>query len=652
MIALHLRFVMFVVILFFLLPLKVFGEQVNILVVAIHGVKTAEMEWQPTIDFLSESLPHHSFKLVPVIPAELQKIRSLIRKNEIDFIISQPAIYVDLELKFGISRILTMVKGDGYSQFGSVIIVRSDSDIYSIDDLHNKSIAGVSPLGFGGWLLGYREMLDNGFDPFKSASRVDFLGTQPKQIEALLTRQVDAAVIRTGVLEKMSSSAKINLQDIRVLAARSHPGFNLMISTALYPEWAFAKTHKASNSLSTEVALALLSLKSSSMAAQQAGFNQWTFPYDYQPVHKLLKSLKVGPYKNYGKVSLPTVIIDHWPGVLAFIFLTLTFFSIILIWNRKLKREIQVRKNAEKILQENEKNLLLAASVFSHTDEGIAITDPDANIMDVNESFCRITGYSREEVLGKKPNMFKSGRQDKKFYQVMWQQLIEQGHWVGEIWNRHKDNSLYAEKLNISAVKNGLGQTLHYVAIFSDITHQVSHQEHMKQLAYYDALTSLPNRVLLADRLQQAMSQAKRRDKQLAVVYLDLDGFKEVNDSYGHETGDQLLSTISGRMLEVIRKCDTIARLGGDEFVVLLNDISSDSDFIPLLERLLLAASKSVTIGSTEMQISASLGVAVYPDANIKDADQLLQRADLAMYQAKQSGKNRYKICDNPGFRG
>jgi diguanylate cyclase (GGDEF)-like protein/PAS domain S-box-containing protein len=626
------------------LPFGANGQQVNILVVAINGVEKAETEWRPTIEFLGNSLPQYNFKLIPVIPSELDKIRLLIQQNRIDFVISQPAIYVDLEIKFGVSRILTMINSDGYAQFGSVIITRADSDIYSIHDLQDKSIAGVSAMGFGGWLVGYQEMLNNGFNPLKDAARVKFLGTQPRQVKAVLDGRVDAAVIRTGVLEKLSSQGEISMLDFRVLAAKSYADFDLMVSTALYPEWAFAKTHRVSNTLAKEVALAMLSLTSDDSAAQKGGYGQWTFPYDYQPVHNLLKSLKTGPYLNFGRVSLIEILIEHWPGVLAFIILTLSFFSIILLWNRKLQREVEVRKKIEQTLRDNEQNLLLAASVFAHTNEGIVITDPQAKILDINESFTRISGFYREEVVGKNPRFLQSGYQDASFYQNMWQALKDKGHWAGVIWNRHKNNQFYAEKLSINAVENERGQVQHYVGIFSDITHQVSQQQHMEHLAYHDALTDLPNRLLLTDRLEQAMIQARRQDGKLAVVYLDLDGFKEINDSHGHEMGDQLLVSISTRLQKILREGDTIARIGGDEFVIVLEDITSRSGCLRLLKRMLMVAAQPVNIGDRALQVSASLGITIYPQVDSIDAEQLLHQADQAMYQAKLAGKNCYKI--------
>jgi PAS domain S-box-containing protein len=214
-----------------------------------------------------------------------------------------------------------------------------------------------------------------------------------------------------------------------------------------------------------------------------------------------------------------------------------------------------------------------AASVFSHAREGILITDNDGTIIEVNEAFTRITGYLREEVIGQHPRLLKSGQHEKAFYETMWRVLLTDGHWTGEIWNRRKNGELYAELTAISAIRDAKGKTLRYVALFSDITLLKKHQSQLEHIAHFDALTSLPNRVLLADRLKHAMTQAQRRGQFLAVVYLDLDGFKAINDGYGHDTGDHVLITLAQRMKLVLREGDTLARLGGDEFVAVLIDL-------------------------------------------------------------------------------
>ncbi len=293
-----------------------------------------------------------------------------------------------------------------------------------------------------------------------------------------------------------------------------------------------------------------------------------------------------------------------------------------------------------------EKDLQLAANVFTHASEGIAITDSSGNILDTNEAFTMITGYTREEVLGENPRILQSGIHDQLYYESMWHDIQEKGHWTGEIWNRRKNGEVIAEILNINAVNNAQDETQYYVGLFYDITVQKEQQKTLEHFAHYDALTNLPNRVLLSDRLEQAMAQEKRRDQKLAVIYLDLDKFKEVNDKYGHEVGDQVLIAISIRLKEILRNGDTIARIGGDEFIIILNDLTVISDYVPLLERLVHAAAMPVYIKNNVLTVSASLGVTFYPQSDPIDADQLFRQADQAMYKAKQSGKNRFQFFD------
>ncbi len=294
--------------------------------------------------------------------------------------------------------------------------------------------------------------------------------------------------------------------------------------------------------------------------------------------------------------------------------------------------------------KQTEERLQLAASVFTHAREGIVITDAAGTILDVNDTFVQITGYSREEVLGHNPRLLKSGLQSVDFYRKMWRSLLEKGQWSGEIWNRTKRGALYTEMLTISAVRDESGRVSRYVALFADITELKDKQRQLEKIAHYDVLTGLPNRVLLADRLRQAMMQARRRKQSLVVAYLDLDGFKEINDNHGHVVGDQVLSRITSRMKFVLREGDTLARLGGDEFVALLLDLPSPDSALPVLRRLLRSAARSIRIGARSLRVSASIGVVYYPEAEEVDADQLLRQADQAMYQAKLAGGNRYHI--------
>ncbi|HYR25463.1 MAG TPA: diguanylate cyclase, partial [Aquabacterium sp.] len=296
--------------------------------------------------------------------------------------------------------------------------------------------------------------------------------------------------------------------------------------------------------------------------------------------------------------------------------------------------------------QQADERLHLAASVFTHAREGILITDAQARIIDVNEAFTRITGYRRDEVLGLNPSFLTSGRQSREFYAAMWRDLLDKGYWQGEIWNRRANGEHYAEMKTISAVRDEQGTIRQFVSLFADITASKEHASQLEFNAHHDALTGLPNRVLLADRLQHAMAQARRRENRLAVIYMDLDGFKAVNDQHGHEVGDMLLMNLANRMRHVLRETDTLARLGGDEFVAVLPDLGDMPSTMALIQRLLAAAALPMEMVGLTLQVTASMGVTTYPQNDEVDADQLLRQADQAMYQAKLAGKNRFHLFD------
>lgn len=296
--------------------------------------------------------------------------------------------------------------------------------------------------------------------------------------------------------------------------------------------------------------------------------------------------------------------------------------------------------------RENEQRLRLAASVFTNAREGITITDSKGTILAVNDMFTKITGYSRDEVLGKNPRILKSGAQGDEFYANMWRSLLADGRWSGEIWNRNKSGETYAETLNINAVHDAAGNVLQYVALFSDITQIKKHEQQLEHMTYYDVLTSLPNRALLADRLHQAMAHANRRKQFFAVAYLDLDGFKSINDKHGRDAGDRLLTSLAFNIKCALREGDTLARLGGDEFVAVILDLDDPESSVSVLDQLLEAASEKVQVGDLSLSVSASIGVTFYPQSAEAGPDLLLRQGDQAMYQAKLAGGNRHHIFD------
>ncbi|RZU48045.1 diguanylate cyclase/phosphodiesterase with PAS/PAC sensor(s) [Fluviicoccus keumensis] len=304
-----------------------------------------------------------------------------------------------------------------------------------------------------------------------------------------------------------------------------------------------------------------------------------------------------------------------------------------------LSRDITTRKQAEESQR-------LAASVFACSQEGIVITDGNRRIVDVNPAFSRITGYSREEVLGQTPRMLGSGLHTPEFFEQLRRALDEEGGWHGELWNKRKSGEIYPERIAIDALRDSEGVIRHYVAVFSDISHLKAHEAELDRIAHYDSLTGLPNRRLLADRLALAIARSRRSGRLLAVCYLDLDGFKPVNDNHGHAAGDQLLVLITRQLLGALRGDDTVARLGGDEFVLLLNDLADIHECQSVLERVLALIATPQPVADVQVTVSASIGVALFTQEDDADADALLRHADQAMYRAKESGKNRFHIFD------
>ncbi|MFQ3189972.1 MAG: diguanylate cyclase (GGDEF)-like protein/PAS domain S-box-containing protein [Paraglaciecola sp.] len=292
-----------------------------------------------------------------------------------------------------------------------------------------------------------------------------------------------------------------------------------------------------------------------------------------------------------------------------------------------------------------EEKLKRAASVFTYAHESIMITDASGAITEVNDTFSHMTGYTPEEVLGKLPTILQSERQSPEFYTKLWTKVIAKGHWHGEVWSRHKNGDDYAVRLTTSVVKDSAGFVQHYVSLCTDITLMKEHHGQLERMAHYDALTNLPNRVLLADRLSRSMVQCQRRNLSLAVAFMDLDGFKAINDLHGHNVGDELLIQVAQRMKEALREGDTLARIGGDEFIAVMVDLEKIGDSEPVLKRLLKAAATPVNLGEAVMQVSASIGVSFYPQDHV-DADLLMRHSDQAMYVAKQTGKNRYHFFD------
>ncbi len=290
-----------------------------------------------------------------------------------------------------------------------------------------------------------------------------------------------------------------------------------------------------------------------------------------------------------------------------------------------------------------EKQLLQSAKVFENLIEGIIITDNQTHIIAVNPAFTKITGFEREEVLGKSTKILQSGEHDKAFYQRMWDSLDRSGEWQGEVWNKHKNGEIYPELLSISTIDDGEGKVVNYIAVFSDISKIKKTEEKLWFLAHHDPLTHLPNRLMLQERLEHVLEKMDREQSKVALLFIDLDRFKEINDSFGHPSGDLLLQTIAKRLSILMRREDTIARISGDEFVILIENVKQTQSLIQITKKILQEVSRPILLEKHEVTITASIGIAMGP-VNGHDATTLLKNADTALYRAKASGRDNFEF--------
>jgi len=341
----------------------------------------------------------------------------------------------------------------------------------------------------------------------------------------------------------------------------------------------------------------------------------------------------------------------------------LTDFELVL--KTKDGRPVFVETNIKRVYDENKKaslfegvfrdvsdrkqyeeQLLLLASVFENSIEGILITDASGNIKKINPAFTAITGYTEEEVIGKTPRILKSGRHEENFYEKFWKELFENGQWVGEMWNKKKSGEIFPEWLSINAIRDEQGEIINFVSVFHDITEIKESEEQLKFQAYHDSLTGLPNRQLFKDRLEMAIAYAQRHEEKVAVLFIDLDNFKNINDQLGHDIGDSFLIEVSDRLKSCCRSEDTVARLGGDEFMIILPDVVDEAKVVEVAERVLSELKKTFVISGHEIHVSGSIGITKYPRDG-KTVDVLVKNADMAMYKAKEKGKAAYHIYDD-----
>ncbi|MEN9373887.1 MAG: hypothetical protein RIR79_1439 [Pseudomonadota bacterium] len=627
------------------------AESVRIGVFATRSKPDTVAQWTPLANALREDIPDHEFEIIPVDYADIENALS---SKKLDFLLTNPATYIKLISHRGLGAPLATLQENNSKKsnpvFGGVIFTQAnETTIHSLKDIKGKTVAFTYKNSFGGYEMQELELFRVGLTLAEDTSLVSVGMPHENVVNAVLTGTAQVGFVRTGVLEKMMIDNRLDIQNIRIVNSKIVAGFPHFLSTALYPEWVFVALKGADEKLARHVTATLFMLDTNTAVTHAIGIHGFTTPADYTSVADLMRELRIPPFDESPAFTLKDVFERYrWyiiGGALALgAILLLTVH--LLIARKKLASK-------QKLIFFQQRKLQLAASVFLHSSEAIFIFSiSESRIIDVNDAFLSTTGYHYDEVIGKSTRFLRSEQHDDEFFDAIQKTLTKKHHWHGEIWVKRKNGEYFPTISTISAVHRNNGSIRHIIVLFSDITEQKKHQRQLVYAAHYDVLTNLPNRILLAERLRQGLSRCIQQNTKLAVVYLDLDGFKAINDKYGHATGDQLLITIAVRMKETLRDGDTLARLGGDEFVAVLVDQQDSNETIALLIRLLSAVSEPVSIGERTLQVSASLGVTFYPQHENKnehedvDADMLLRQSDYAMYQAKQSGKNRFHIFD------
>ncbi len=468
---------------------------VRIGVLAHMGESAALQSWEPTAAYLSQAIPQYRFQVVPL---SFDEIYPAVEKAGVDFVVANSGIYVEFESLYGVSRIATqktLRQGKALPVFGSVIFRRADRlQPQRLQDMAGARVAAVDVHSLGGWQMAAYEIHRVGLSPDYDL-RVQFVGTHDAVVEAVLADRADVGVVRTDTLEGMAAQGRVDLARITVMNPQAPDAerFPFLRSTALYPEWPFAALSHVPDALSEQVAVALLSMPPASDAAQAAGIAGWTIPQSYERVHELFKALRLGPFRDYGRITLKGVLAAYGPYLLGGLVLVLGVVGTAFYFRRlsgslararnQLQQELVQRERYEEVLR-------VRTTAIEAAEDMILITDRDGRIDYVNPAFSRATGFSLEELIGRTPAMLKSGQHDEAFFSAMWSTILHGEVWHGEVVNRRKDGSLYFAEQTISPVRDASGRIVRFVAIKRDVTEK-------KQIAEELARVSRINRLVL-----------------------------------------------------------------------------------------------------------------------------------------------------------
>ena len=631
---------------------------IKIGVLSFESKPDTASRWQPTANYLSSSLPQQRFEFVPFTYDELN---AAVQSGDVSFVLTNPEHYVVLRNVFRLSPMVTLntlVDKKASSSFGGVIFTRSDAtDIVRLADVKGRRVSAVALYSLGGFLAAADIFRQQRIDLRSSDVRsLTFTGTpHSKVVQEVLAGSADVGIVRTGVLEQMAEQGKLDLSKVRVLNEQPPSLYAQRLSTELYPEWPVAAMPKTPPELVKGVAMALLNIQQDSSYAHAGKYYGFSPPANYAPVEELMRRLKV--YPNVESLPLwKELWLTYSQEIEWFIFILFLVGSgtSIYLWfsNRKLR-------NLSVLYQEAQSGLKVTAAAFE-SQVGIVVTDDMTHIVRANAAFTKMFGYTEPQLLGKSTSMLRSGVIPEGTLRQLWPVLLSKGHWQGELACRHQNGLVLPCVVAITALHQNSNAVTGFVGSFLDISIQKHAENQARQLAFFDPLTELPNRRLFIDRLQTEITQAVRNKQLGALMFIDLDDFKVLNDTYGHTVGDQLLRLIAKRLHRLAGNLALAARLGGDEFVVMLPGLGAveseaqekATTFAWQVRRAILDPYELSTHarGRADGQflhynISGSIGVALF-GANDEPVIEVLKRADVAMYQSKEAGKDTIRTYD------
>ncbi len=646
------------------------NREIRVGVLAFRPLEQTLLQWQPTAEYLNQHVPGYHFKIIPLFYKELDLAAN---RHEFDFVLTNPEHYITIRSDHSLSAIVTlmpMAEGHPVTQFGGVILSRADHpDIRTLDDIRGKVVASPAEQSLGGYLMQRWELYKRGIG-ISEVAMLRFTGMpHDKVVMEVLQGKADVGFVRTGILESMAREGKIDITRLTILNRPADAKFPQRLSTDLYPEWPFAAMPEVPEGLVKQVTLALLGIHPGDKAAQSGNYFGFSPPGNYSQVEAIMARLKVNPERAH-EFDLRDVsrkyVIELVGGGTLILFILVAFAVNLTRTNRQLRASYSARDQLDEALKlansSLEQKVVLRTRELQqsesrfremfegHTSPMLLVEPLSGNIVNANHAAGTFYGYPVDQLRTMNIALINVQSQQERAEEKLLAQREERNYCVFP--HRLANGEVRTVEVYSSPVE--VDSRVLLFSIIHDITQRKQLELQMHDMAFYDPLTKLPNRRLLIDRLNKALVSCGRNRRHGALMFLDLDFFKTLNDLHGHDTGDQLLIEVSNRILGCIREQDSAARFGGDEFVVMLEGLSDNlSEAVKqadnVAEKIRIALSQPYALKRDEENIlhfcSSSIGVTLFGEHD-ENLEQLLKWTDMAMYNAKEAGRNLIRFFD------